>query len=129
MLTPEDRAAIHELLAAYGHVVDEHDWDRAHEVFAEDFVFDRGATGRPDLHGIADIVANFKGRNMYAHVTTNTTLTEVDEDTVRGHSKFLGFPNEGQPVTGDYHDEIVRTPQGWRLRRRRAEIRARKFFD
>ncbi|MET0188700.1 MAG: nuclear transport factor 2 family protein [Pseudonocardia sediminis] len=129
MLTPEDRAAIGELLADYGHVVDDHDWDRAHEVFAEDFVFDRSATGRPDLHGIADIVANFKGRNMYAHVTTNTTLTEVDGDTVRGHSKFLGFPNEGQPVTGDYHDEIVRTPAGWRLRRRRAEIRERKFFD
>ena len=129
MLTPQDRAEIHELLADYGHVVDDHLWDRAHEVFAEDFVFDRSATGRPDLHGIADIVANFRGRNMYAHVTTNTTLTENADGTVTGHSKFLGFPNEGPPVTGDYHDEIVRTPHGWRLRHRRAEVRARKFFD
>ena len=69
---------IHRLLADYGPVVDDHDWARAHEVFAEDFVFDRSATGRPDLHGIADIVANFLGRNMYAHVTTNITLTEID---------------------------------------------------
>ena len=120
---------IHALLADYGHVVDDHDWDRADEVFAPGFVFDRSATGRPDLHGIDDIVANFKGRNMYAHLTVNTTLTEVDADTVRGHSKFIGFPNEGPPVTGDYHDEIVRTPAGWRLRSRRAEIRRRKFFD
>lgn len=127
-MTPDDRAAIHEVLADYGHVVDDHDWDRAHEVFAEDFVFEMGG-GRPDLHGIADIVATFKGRNMYAHVTMNTTLTEDPDGTVHAHSKFLGFPNEGPPVTGDYRDELVRTPQGWRLRRRRAEIRARKFFD
>ena len=57
------------------------------------------------------------------------TLREGDDGVVRAHSKFIGFPNEGPPVTGDYHDEIVRTPAGWRLRRRRAEIRRRKFFD
>ena len=128
-MTPEDSMLIHRLLADYGHVVDDHDWERAHEVFSEDFVFDRSGTGRPDLHGVADIVANFLGRNMYAHVTTNTTLIEIDADTVLGHSKFLGFPNDGVPVTGDYHDEIVRTVDGWRLRRRRAEIRQRRFFD
>jgi hypothetical protein len=128
-MTPEDSMLIHRLLADYGHIVDDHDWARAHEVFAKDFVFDRSATGRPDLHGISDIVANFLGRNMYAHVTTNITLTEIDADTVRGHSKFLGFPNDGMPVTGDYYDEIVRTVDGWRLRHRRAEIRRRKFFD
>jgi ketosteroid isomerase-like protein len=128
-MTPEDTLAIQQLLADYGHVVDDHDWERAHEVFAEDFVFDRSATGGPDLHGVADIVANFKGRNMYAHVTMNSTFTEIDADTVRAHSRFLGFPNEGPPVTGDYRDEIVRTPAGWRLRHRSAEIRQRKFFD
>ena len=128
MLSTEDTLAIQALLADYGHVVDDHDWDRAHEVFAEDFVFERG-DGRPDLHGIADVVATFKGRNMYAHVTTNTTISEDDDGTVRAHSKFLGFPNEGQPVTGDYRDVVVRTPQGWRLQRRYAEVRARKFFD
>ncbi|MHC1561508.1 nuclear transport factor 2 family protein [Actinomycetospora sp. C-140] len=128
MLSTEDVLAIQAVLADYGHVVDDHDWDRAHEVFAEDFVFERG-DGRPDLHGIADIVATFKGRNMYAHVTTNTTLREDDDGTVRAHSKFLGFPNEGSPVTGDYRDVVVRTPAGWRLRHRHAEVRARKFFD
>lgn len=128
-MTPEDALQIQQVLADYGHVVDDHDWERAHEVFADDFVFDMSAVGRPDLHGIADIVANFRGRNMYAHVTTNTTLTEQADGTVRAHSKFIGFPNEGPPVTGDYHDELVRTPAGWRLRRRRAELRQRKFFD
>lgn len=127
-MTPDDAMMINQLLADYGHVVDDHDWDRAHEVFAEDFVFEMG-DGRPDLQGIADIVATFKGRNMYAHVTTNVTITEDGDGTVRTHSKFIGFPNEGPPVTGDYYDELVKTPAGWRLRRRRAELRQRKFFD
>jgi SnoaL-like domain len=95
----------------------------------ESIVFEMSASGRPNLNGIADIVATFKGRNMYAHVTTNTTLTEEADGTVNAHSKFLGFPNEGPPVTGDYHDELANTPQSWRLRRRRAEIRQRKFLD
>lgn len=128
-LTSDDILAIHALLADYGHIVDDHDWDRAHEVFAEDFVFDRSAFGIPDLHGIEDIVRTFLGRNMYAHFTGNVTLDEAADGTVNAHSKFIGFPNEGQPVTGDYYDTIVRTAAGWRLQRRRAEVRQRKFFD
>lgn len=92
MLTPEDVDEINKVLADHGHVVDDHDWDRAGEVFADDFVFDMGGTGRPDLHGIADIVANFKGRNMYAHVTTNVSITQGPDGAVRVHSKFLGVP-------------------------------------
>lgn len=129
MLTPEDVDEINKVLADYGHVVDDHDWDRAGEVFADDFVFDMSGTGRPDLHGIADVVATFKGRNMYAHVTTNVSITEGPDGTVRVHSKLLGFPNEGGVVTGDYHDEMARTTEGWRIRRRRFEPRQRKFFD
>ena len=48
---------------------------------------------------------------------------------MRAHSEFIGFPNEGAPVTGDYFDELVRTLEGWRLRYRRAELRQRRFFD
>lgn len=128
-LTAEDILEIHSVLTKYGHVVDDHDWDRVHEVFSDDFVFDRSPYGLPDLNGIADIVKTFLGRNMYGHFTGNITLAEEDDGTVSAHSKFIGFPNEGQPITGDYHDTLVRTEHGWRLQRRRAETRQRKFFD
>lgn len=128
MLTPEDHIEIHQVLADYGHVVDDHDWDRADQVFTDDVVFDQGPGGTV-LNGISEITATFKGRNMYAHVTTNTTLREESDGTVSAHSKFIGFPNEDPPVTGDYYDQMVRTPAGWRLQHRRAEIRQRKFFD
>lgn len=129
MLTHDDILNIHEVLAEYGHVVDDHDWDRADQVFAEDFVFDRSGSGRPDLHGIDEVVATFKGRNAYAHHTTNIVVREDEHGTVRAHSKMLCFPNEGPPFTGDYYDVMARTPAGWRIAYRRAELRNRKFFD
>src|SRR3978361_1413935 len=129
MLTADDIVEITMVLAKYGHVVDDHDWDRAHAVLAEEFVMDLSATGQPDLNGIADVVATFKGRNMYGHVTGNTVVTEDADGTVRAHSKFIGFPNESGALTGDYHDVLRRTEAGWRLQRRRYEVRQRKFFD
>jgi len=129
MLTADDVIEITIVLAKYGHVVDDHDWDRAPEVFADDFVMDLSAAGQPDLIGIADVIATFKGRNMYGHVTANTVVSEDADGTVRAHSKFVGFPNEGSPITGDYHDVLTHTPAGWRLQRRRYELRQRKFFD
>lgn len=128
-LTADDILEIHNVLATYGHVVDDHDWERGHEVFAEDFVFDRSAFGQADLNGLKDIVATFLGRNMYAHFTGNVTMEAQADGTVRAHSKFISFPNEGQPVTGDYDDILVRTDAGWRLQRRSASVRQRKFFD
>lgn len=129
MLSAEDIIEIHHVLAEYGHVVDDHDWDRADQVFTADVVFDLSSVGRPELHGISDIVANFKGRNAYSHHTTNVAISENDEGTVRVHSKMLCFPNEGPPFTGDYYDVMARTPAGWRIAYRRAERRERKFFD
>jgi ketosteroid isomerase-like protein len=128
MLTTEDLLAIHQVQADYGHVVDDHDWDRAHLVFAPDFVFAFDDPAIPDLHGIADVVATFKGRNAYAHHTTNVAVTEQD-GVVRVHSKLLLFPNEGPPVSGDYFDEMTRTPDGWRIGVRRIVMRERRFFD
>jgi hypothetical protein len=129
VLTADDIVEITMVLAKYGHVVDDHDWARAHEVFAEDFVFDLSSAGQPDLIGVADVIATFKGRNLYAHVTTNTVVSEDADGIVRAHSKMIGFPNEAAPITGDYHDELIRTPAGWRLHRRRYVVRQRQFFD
>lgn len=80
MLSADDHMQIHQVLAEYGHIVDDHDWDRAHQVFTEDFVFELGDDG-PDLHGIANIVAAFKGRNIYAHHSTNIAVNEDDDGT------------------------------------------------
>lgn len=77
MVTAEDRAQIEQVIATYGHVVDDNAGDRAHLVFA--------------------------------------------------FSEF-GRPNAGPPISGDYRDEFVRTPRGWRLRRRRSSVRDPQFL-
>ena len=122
-LTPEDRAEIEQVIAAYGHVVDDNAWTSAHLVFAENFVFDFSHFGRPNLNGVSELRAALKGRKVYSHHSTNVTIFEDEDGRVRVRSKFIGFPVEGAPISGDYRDEFVRTPKGWRLARRRSSVR------
>ena len=122
-LTPEDRAEIEQVIAAYGHVVDDNAWTSAHLVFAENFVFDFSHFGRPNLNGVSELRAALKGRKVYSHHSTNVAIFEDEDGRVRVRSKFIGFPVEGAPISGDYRDEFVRTPQGWRLFRRRSSVR------
>lgn len=128
MLTPQDRAEIEQVIASYGHVVDDNAWSSAHLVFAEDFVFDFSQFGRPNLNGVDELRSALQGRKVYSHHSTNVAIFEGEDGTARVRSKFIGFPNEGQPISGDYRDEFVKTARGWRLRRRRSSVRE-PFFD
>ncbi|NYF11540.1 3-phenylpropionate/cinnamic acid dioxygenase small subunit [Leifsonia sp. AK011] len=127
MLTRSDRAEIEEVIAIYGHVVDDNAWDRAHLVFTDDFVFDFSEFGRPNLNGVIELQSALRNRKVYSHHSTNIFIQEVDEDTARVRSKFIGFSNEGPPISGDYRDVFVRTPAGWRLSRRRSSVRDPRF--
>ena len=55
--------------------------------------------------------------------STNVAIFQGEDGVVRVRSKFIGFPNEGPPISGDYRDEFVRTVAGWRLWRRRSSVR------
>ena len=127
MLTRSDRTEIEEVIAIYGHVVDDDAWDRAHLVFADDFVFDFSEFGRPNLNGVSELQSALRNRKVYSHHSTNIVIQEVDDDTARVRSKFIGFSNEGPPISGDYRDVFVRTPAGWRLSRRRSSVRDPRF--
>ena len=127
MLTPADRTEIEQVIATYGHVVDDNAWDRAHLVFADEFVFDFSEFGRPNLNGVSELRAALAGRKVYSHHSTNIVIQEGDDGVVRVRSKFIGFPVEGAPISGDYRDEFTHTPQGWRLVRRRSSVRDPRF--
>jgi hypothetical protein len=127
MVSAEDRAEIEQVIAAYGHVVDDNAWGSAHLVFADGFVFDFSQFGRPNLNGVAELRAALQGRKVYSHHSTNVAIFEGTDGIVRVRSKFIGFPVEGTPISGDYKDEFVKTPQGWRLLRRTSSVRDPQF--
>jgi hypothetical protein len=127
MLTADDIVEIEQVIAEYGHVVDNNRWERAHLVFARDFVYDFEAFGRPNIHGLLELREALRTRKVYSHHSTNVSVVETEEGFARAHSKFIGFPNEGYPISGDYSDDFVRTDEGWRLLRRRSSVREPSF--
>jgi 3-phenylpropionate/cinnamic acid dioxygenase small subunit len=111
--------AIHDLLARYGHVVDDADWQRLAEVFSEDGEIDLQALGRGTARGSEELRACFADLDHpLAHHTTNVTIEPDGEQRARIRCKYLVVSDDGRARTGEYHDDVVRTPAGWRIERR-----------
>ena len=98
MLTVEDRIAIHELLALYGHVIDERQFSRAHELFTPDARYDVSDFGQGVHQGPAAIVmlwADPGSRHPLAHHTVDVVVTEDGDGTVRALCKGIGLLADG----------------------------------
>ncbi|GEB54363.1 MULTISPECIES: nuclear transport factor 2 family protein [Streptomyces] len=128
-LTAEDRAAVAELLALHGHLVDHGRLDRLEELFVPDCVYDVSAFGAGVLHGPARIREAGQAlgdRNPVAHHVTNIVLTERPDGSVHALSKGLGVHADGRCGTVTYEDVVVRDaegPGGWRIGRRTVHAR------
>ena len=125
-----DTLAIHELVARYGHVVDYADWERLTDVFTTDGVFDLDAVGMGTAAGIDELRACFaRLDHPRAHHTTNVVVEPTGATTARVRSKFLVVFGDGRTGSGEYHDEVVGSPVGWRIARRTVLVRARRRTD
>jgi 3-phenylpropionate/cinnamic acid dioxygenase small subunit len=126
-LTVDDRLAIHDLLVLHGHLVDDGELNRLHEVFTTDVVYDLTALGGATLTGVeavADAARQLGDNNPVAHLVTNILVVESNGE-VTARSKFIGISREGSAGSGVYEDVLRRTPHGWRIRRRRVTVRRR----
>jgi 3-phenylpropionate/cinnamic acid dioxygenase small subunit len=124
-LTTDDRLAIHDLLALHGHLVDAGALDRLGELFTDDVVYDLTPLGGTVLEGVDEIAATARElgvNNPVAHLVTNIVIEEPG-DEVTARSKFLGVRRDGSVGSGDYDDVLRRTPEGWRIARRRVTVR------
>jgi uncharacterized protein (TIGR02246 family) len=131
---PEDTAAalqrlldleeIKQLKARYFRCMDTKDWDAFAGLFTVDAVMD--ADGYVE-HGRDEIVA-FLRKVLDGVVTTHhghtPEITITGPDTATGiwaMFDYLTFPGGDPPPGlrgyGHYHDEYVREPGGWRIRR------------
>lgn len=123
---PDDRLLIHELLAHYGHLVDDRRWEALHLVFTDDVHYDASDFGLPVTDSIAALVAVWERPGTphpLAHHATNVVVTEDPDGTVRVLSKGIGVGPGGRVGSVVYRDVVVRAPAGWRLRSRRVELR------
>jgi alkylhydroperoxidase/carboxymuconolactone decarboxylase family protein YurZ len=138
-LDPEDEIAILRLIALYGHIADEGQFDRMDELFTQDAVFDTTAAGSKRLEGLEAIRQHWSTvRQPVAHHGTNVVITPVGPGEAMVVSKGVTlFPGEEQAFTHAnatpiaplrtssivYRDRVVKTPAGWRLAERRGERR------
>ncbi len=126
MLDSADRLAIHELLALYGHVIDERQWERVGELFTADARYDMREFSLGEVRGADAIRALWSGpgaAHPLAHHATNIVVSEDAAGTVHVLSKGLGVGPNGRVGSVVYRDTVVRTAQGWRFASRTAALR------
>ncbi|MFF1836602.1 nuclear transport factor 2 family protein [Streptomyces sp. NPDC058231] len=124
--TAEDRAAVTELIALHGHLVDDGELDRLGELFTADVVYDLSDFGSAPLHGVAairDAALAMGERNPVGHHITNIVLTGIADDRVRARSKGIGINADGTCGSVTYEDTIVRRADGWRISHRKVIAR------
>lgn len=119
----DDILAIQDVVVRYGYVIDDRNWDAIDEVFTADAVVDyrdqstnppRGVapiTGRDEiLHYFRDILTH-----PYQHMILNHQIEDISDDEVLVRSKAL-CPIPGRDLLDlEYHDLVVRMPEGWRI--------------
>jgi hypothetical protein len=128
-ISVEDRLAIHELLALYGHLLDDDRWDDLHRVFAEEFTFDGTQFGFGVMRSVDELKANWAGNEHHSslqHHTTNVVVTEDSHGTVHAISKAIGVGRKGRSGGATYRDVLVKTNAGWRLASRQALLPTRR---
>jgi uncharacterized protein (TIGR02246 family) len=120
-----DVLAVRELTARYGYAIDHGDAEGFADVFTEDGAFVVRGAGEPVVHAGREALTKMATRPPQQQVHASTdAIVEIDGDTATQACIGLYFPkpaNPGEPsvprVTR-YDDELVRTPEGWKFRRR-----------
>jgi SnoaL-like domain len=116
----DDLLEIHNVLALWGHVLDNRDWDRLSDCLTEDAEYDSPFFG---FHGsgYANVLALLRDgkHTAVAHHCTNVLIEPgagPDERNVR--SKGIGVREDGTISSVTYVDKFRRTPAGWRITKR-----------
>lgn len=120
-----DREDIVDVLIRYATGIDSRDWPLFRTVFTDECTLDYGEIGT--WNGVA-AVTEFMDR---AHAAAGHTMHRLSNhaiaitgDTATARTYVDGLimaadNNSGVNAVGFYDDELVRTPEGWRISRRR----------
>ncbi|MDE2406188.1 MAG: nuclear transport factor 2 family protein [Sphingomonadales bacterium] len=128
MLDHRDIVEIQQLEAFVHHAVDHDDQSLFHLAFTEDAVFDSTGCGQGGsrFEGIEAIKAFFapgKPPHPMLHHMTNCYVFEQDGEVKVKMKWLVPNPENESFFGGENTDIVVRTPDGWRVRERRAVIK------
>ena len=126
-----DQNKIQAILTQYTKMVDQRDWKQMDEIFTPDAQIDYASSGgqagpyRETLNWLARALEPWP---LNLHVIGNFEI-RIEGDTARSSCYFLApmgrvEPDGRQVMTtngGSYHDELVRTKDGWRINKRVCE--------
>lgn len=123
-----DRVEIQELLARYCHAIDENNWTTFAELFIDDAECDYTQFGGPrcDKRGLIEFLSGFVSSIAGSQHTISTMAIDLAADTAKVRTAaqvMLIMPDENGVnqinVSGLwYHDTVVKTAQGWRIKQR-----------
>ncbi len=118
-MQPADRLELHELPGRYGDAIDDRDWPRLARIFTEDAVFDLTDLGGPALAGLGAIqqYMDTEAAHPKTHLMTNIYVEETD-DGVKLFFRIVAMLSGGKMGTASYYDDVVQTPDGWRVKHR-----------
>ncbi len=122
-LTLEDRLDIHELIALYGHLIDEGSFERLVEIFTEDAVFDLSGFDGTRFEGLEAIIRMMEGSQQHPLAHHASNIVVQPGDPVRVLSKGIGVGHGGRVGSVVYRDRLRRTESGWRISERYCELR------
>jgi ketosteroid isomerase-like protein len=126
-ISVEDRIAIESLVYEYAWLLDHRRWQNVADLCTDDAVLlirGREIVGKPGLAEWAEYRAAKKSRKTQ-HQMTILRLEQAGLDEIKGtaalvlHVAKSGGGGSYIDLVGEYEDEYVRTPDGWRFRRRR----------
>jgi 3-phenylpropionate/cinnamic acid dioxygenase small subunit len=125
-LEPGDVLAIHQLLALYGHYLDDQEFDLLSNVFTPDARVLFAGRDRLPIEGIDAIVEFFTNAAetlaSSAHHVSNIVLRKEHGEVHVKSKFFVPYTRPGHDVHrwygGTYDDVAVDTDGGWRIRRR-----------
>ena len=121
-----DRLELHELPGRYGDAIDDRDWDGLDDIFTPDAVFDLTDLGLPVLVGL-DEIKRFMDEDA-AHPRTHMMTNIYVNETAAGvelRFRIVALLGKGLVGTGSYYDDVVKTPDGWRVKHRVVTLRRR----
>lgn len=131
-----DRLEINDLLIRYAAGIDDEDWDLLDRVFTPDAEIDYtssgGISGRyPEVKAwLAAVLTSF---SVKVHYVTNS-MVDLDGDVAKARTLVLNPAGVSHPdgstngftVGAIYHDDLVRTAEGWRISKR---VEKQLFLD